>query len=301
MLQYCCKGGDYINTSLVLENKELEILNKLGTEVISLQKTLPTNSKGLPTAYIDAQTVLEQNIKAGNPSNIHSTSIELDYLEGYPVVNGLPFWEKLDGEPIDYYKVFKYYRDSKETKGVRSFKDTSEHEEVNLKVVTALAKVYLWKVRVKSFDFYKEQIRETIKHNEIRQMEDRHTKTAENLFQLASDRIENILKSKEEGIKILTSVKDLVTVTDLAIKLERISRGLPSDKPMSEEEKQNAVGTVINNLNLSQENNEVNNNNNNNVNITPADLQETIDTLVSSNYIKASDTKVEVLDEVDDD
>lgn len=100
----------------------------------------------------------------------------IDYVDSTPSIQGVPVWDRLPGERIDFYNVFKLYRDS------RYFLiDTGEYMLVNRTLaglarqlslpgatLTYISKMYSWKTRCMLYDQYMEtEIQKRRVQNEV--------------------------------------------------------------------------------------------------------------------------------------
>lgn len=202
---------------------------KLGDKVQQVQSTIPTNDQGLPVAYIDAATL----VGLSNTDDPLEAAVPLSYLEGYPALNGLPFWERLESEPLDEYELFKVYRDlpfdPTNPDGIRSITRVASRAAASKvsfsspSFLYALAKIYHWYSRARAFDIYHRLVLETRRQREIEIMENTHAKAAQKLFDIALDYFQ---RHTEE-----LSGKTAVEVLKFASQLHRLSLGLFPDKP----------------------------------------------------------------------
>jgi len=238
-----------------INESEAKVLQILGDRVASLQKSLPLNNDGLPLSYVDPQVLINFGLSKENISTdvINKAMIRLDYLEGYPVVNNLPFWEKLDGELLHFYKLFKCYRDLREEEGTRSYNRVSELSSHDVKIIRSLSYSYHWPSRAKAYDFYRERQLAIIRQNNIKKMEDTHFETASHIFDeikgIISDVIEKMKKNPKDTGEYQSQLRSWFR---LAISLQRLSLGLKTDAPS--ESKDGGV-SLITNYNLSQQDN----------------------------------------------
>jgi len=147
---------DKLTELKVLLDKEIteseeKILSLLGGHILSLQNKQPLNNLGLPISYIDPQAIAETGMTGEfTEEELEKATVPLDYLEGYPLVEGLPFWERLEGEVLYFYRLFKIYRDMKKEEGSRSIVRVAEISEQKPSIINALNKVYHWQARVKA-------------------------------------------------------------------------------------------------------------------------------------------------------
>jgi hypothetical protein len=216
--------------------ERLKVMKTLAVHVSGLQDTLPTSDKGFALAYIDAQIVQQYlctqltDIDTLDPDSPHfqylfnHAVVPINYLDGYSVVTttGLPFWEKLEGETIECYHLFRNYRDQIDTIGSRSFARTASLAALPGAVVTTIAKVYHWQQRVKCYDCYREIELEARKQILILEMMGKHQKAASELFEMSVE----YLKDNIDNLNPKVANEILKT----AVELERLSLGLEPNK-----------------------------------------------------------------------
>lgn len=159
------------------------------------------------------------------------STMEVDYIDSTPSIQGAPVWDRLPGERIDFYNVFKLYRDSR-----YFLVDTGEYAIVNrtlaglarqLKLpgvtLSYISKLYSWKPRCVLYDQYMEaEMQKRRVQNEILLRND-HLAMAQKLCAKAYDYLEkNFLK---------LSPKEVLQTLEMGIKYSRISTGLLPDRP----------------------------------------------------------------------
>jgi len=221
-----------------LSNDKIQVLENLGLVVKDLQVKCDSNS------YIDAQVILDyltDVTKTDEDPNvvpqrvIEKAQIAIEDIDGIPAVNGLPLWERLDCESLDFYKLFKIYREQK-TVGIttennnvryqRSFENLKEITGFTRKALYAISKVYHWQMRVSLYDSYRENFIAKEKNHMISLMETKHQNAAETIFEKCVKYFTDI---DEDKLKKL-SPKDVLGWWNEATKLQRLSLGMPGDK-----------------------------------------------------------------------
>lgn len=258
--------GTVVRTDeIAISDQKTRILANLGEIIKEKQEKLPKNSNGIPNYYIDAQIILDwlTTLKSGEanelPDKILSSSlVPVDLVEGIPVVNGLPLWERFDCEPIDDYKLFKLYRDSTNIDGVnrRSFENLSDSTRIKVKALWALSKVYHWQLRVRAYDLFKKDELEKEKAKMIKLMETTHNTAADTIFEKCVDYFKGL--KPEDLAKI--NPKDMLGWFVEVVRLKRLALGLPGDKPATIEDRVkidklvNITQTENKTLNISGEN-----------------------------------------------
>lgn len=237
-----------------------QLNNKLSNFVAQLQQMMDVTPLGDYVAYIDPTAIAECMPYCESPDDIaedkfNNAVVRLDYEDGIPTVGGLPIWERLDGELIPYYKIFKEYRDMKyETTtitgstnemvsiGNRSIGRLAEKMNVSGRQLTILSKIYHWAMRCKAFDTFK--IREITlkKQRQAEELECKHAKFSNELLEQAMKYL------KEHPAQL--NPKTALQMVEIGMKYGRISVGLAGDKPGS-----NAAAVHQTNINVSQTNN----------------------------------------------
>jgi len=227
---------------LVWDQGKMRAMRAMGERVVAYQAQLAQTPEGLPLAYIDADRTL-----VFVASHEHSTTVpaaltppdevvvSISYVDGYANVSGLPLWERLDGELIPHYDLFKIYREMKYTKGHRSIARITELVSVQHQVVEILMKLHHWRIRAKAYDAFRDLEREHLRAYEVRKMEGRHASAGSQLFTQAVE----YLKLHADRLPAKVALEMLETAT----RLERLSWGLPPDKPAGSEGL--AAGAVV--------------------------------------------------------
>ena len=147
---------------------------------------------------------------------------------------GQAFWEQLPGEPSDAYRLFVAYRSLADLPALvaarlpmmslRSISAVAAQSGLSGEYVADLAVIYHWNLRAKAYDHFQSWQQEAQRLIMVRKTENVHWKTARMLFQ----RILKWLNEHMDELDPATALQWFQT----AIKLERISLGLPADKPL---------------------------------------------------------------------
>lgn len=225
---------------LLWDKDKLKQQSKLGNWVGALQDTMPLDKNNRPLGYVDPERVLATGMLGDVQSFLNAPPedvvVPISYLEGFATIGGIPFWERLDGEPIPYYDVFKMYRDEVLLEpikdngglakgGMRALHTLSSRSNLDLKTLNAMRETYSWSLRAKAFDDYREKQRSILKEREVRTMENKHAKAARQVF----DTCLGYINDHAEEL----SPKTALSWFEAAVKLERLSYGLLPDKPGS--------------------------------------------------------------------
>lgn len=238
------------NSLLEWDPIKAKLNNKLGDMVQYFQIEQAQRGDGLPVAYIDAAALTGYMLEAEEPDDLPDTAIDaalvpIELCDGIPTTGtGVPLWERLDGEPIPYYKMFCEYREMKYTDLQRSIAKLSEQSQMPPKHLNALSKCYHWQLRVKAYDKYKAQMKELVKQNEIEKLETRHSAAAKQLLEQAVD---YLLMHPEQ-----LSPKVALQMYELASKQERLAHGLDPTKPAATAQSTKSVPGVSVNITNNQ-------------------------------------------------
>lgn len=238
----------------------LQLNQKLANFVAQMQSMMDVSTTGDYMAYIDPTIVAEcipycETLDDMDEVKFNEAIVKFDFEDGIPIINGLPVWDRLDGEPIPYYKIFKEYRDMKyhistfgnsssefTTIGNRAIGRLAEMLNIPGKYITVLSKIYHWSIRVRAYDIFR--MRELVlkKQHVAEELECKHAKYSNDLLEQAMKYI------KEHPANL--DPKIALQMVEIGMKYGRISVGLLGDKPGSA-----ASAVHQTNINVSQTNN----------------------------------------------
>lgn len=219
--------------NLVEQNKNLTVwdesysrmMAQLKSYVTRIQSTQPIDPMGRVTALVNPQAILATGFTSSAEALIDSPPdgalLPVSYLEGLPTVEGLPIWEKLEGEKLEYYDVFKRYRNMRDAKTQRAVFKLALETGLEVRQLEMLRQIYHWNIRVQAYDEY--LAKERAVNLELRRLEieGKHAKTAEKLYKMSADYL-------GEHPELLTP-KLAMQMLEMAIRLERISSGMSPD------------------------------------------------------------------------
>ena len=225
------------------------------------------NADGLPLHYIDAQYIIEETptysidelLNNINTTVVTDAIVPLNYGEGFPTTpEGLPVWERLEGEPFEHFQIFKHYRDSmhiaacydqrtnsnsnsnnnsnkqtrhdldhpKSLRAARTLHETAIFCGTPRSAVKLLSKLYHWTMRAKAYDLYRASMVEKIRAAEVDSMHSVHLNAAREIFNKCLDWLD---KNVDE-----LNPKTALEWFQTAVQLERLSLGLSKDRPQGE-------------------------------------------------------------------
>lgn len=205
-----------------------EFQRKLGNFVQYFQINLPTNAYGVPLQLINPMILTDSLLDAETTDDVPDKIVEdaimtIDVDGGMPVIDGVPIWERFDGESVDYYKLFTQYREMLYVSGTRALAKLSANTNIEGKNLGVLSKVYHWQLRCRAFDAFKKMEAQKKRQFEIEQLESKHMQASKTLL--------------EAGLKYLDdhpeqlNPKIALQMVQVAMKAGRLSLGLNADKP----------------------------------------------------------------------
>jgi hypothetical protein len=210
---------------------------RLGELVQYFQVGIQNNAQGIPSAYVDPTIMLPYLIDIESPDDLPDDIVmkaktPISYEDGIPTVEGVPVWERLEGEPIPYYSLFKEYRNMKYigldeggSSFTRSIAKLSSTSQLTGRQLSALARAYHWQMRAKAYDDYKAKEREAIRRREVELLESKHARVSNQLLDQA---VTYLLDHPEQ-----LNPKTAIDLTKLAMEAGRLALGLNPDKPGS--------------------------------------------------------------------
>lgn len=226
---------------------------KLANFVQYFQGGLETNPEGQPLNLIDPTVIAECLPYAETTDDVPEEKLfnamhTIDFVDNMPCVDGTPIWERLDGEQIEYYKLFKEYRDMKYAGdthlNTRSIARLSEQLNVPGRLINIVAKIYHWIIRVKAYDKQKAYEIALARHRNIEQLEFKHADFSNKILEQA---MEFLTKNPAK-----LDPKVALQMMELGMKYGRISAGLLGDKPgtHSQAAAANAAGLTTPQMNI---------------------------------------------------
>lgn len=222
-----------MSTELALVNwsqGQFDVQRKLGNFVQYFQVNLPTNSYGVPLKLINPVYIAEHILNCETTDDmdddiVEAAELSIDFEDGMPIVEGVPLWERLDGEPIDYYKLFKSYRDELYVSGARAVAKVAQTFGVLGRNVSALAKVFHWQLRCRAYDLFRKLEADRKRQYAIELLETKHSKAADKMMEQALEYMESHPEQMNH--------KHAIAMMQLAMKAGRLALGLNPEKPGS--------------------------------------------------------------------
>jgi hypothetical protein len=208
---------------------------KLAQFVEILQSELP-NSDGKPTVLIDPSVFAEFIPNCDSPADItdsmkERSQLPLEIYDDVATINGIPVWERLSGERMDFYNIFKIYRDMRY--GMldngdyvilsRTIAGLGRELGVPGILLSVLAKTYNWSARCAYYDTYMDHEIQKKRMQQVQLLQSDHFKLANRLMNKALDYLEKHSAAMKP--------RDAIEMLKLGFEYSRISVGLPGDKP----------------------------------------------------------------------
>jgi hypothetical protein len=233
-----------MSTELALVNWDqgtFEFQRKLGNFVQYFQINLPNNGYGIPMKLINPVDIASDIMDCATTDDVPDEIVDraimnIDFEEGLPIIAGTPIWERFDGEHVDYYRLFKEYREALYVTGTRAIAKLAQQFNILGSHLSALSKIYHWQIRCKAYDLFKRVEAERKRLFAIEKLESRHAKASETMLEQAL----TWLTDHPEQM----SHKSAIAMIQLAMKAGRLALGLNAEKPGS--------GDSVPNININQ-------------------------------------------------
>lgn len=170
----------------------------------------------------------------------------LSYVEGYPTLDGNPFWTQLPHEHINAYTCFQVYLEQGK-QGARQLYLVMEDERVrSLPTVIKLADLqewfhlYYWTHRTRAHDLFYAAHRQRMRAMRAIEAEDDQYIIAERLINLCCE----YLDENEEELKENMTPKAFTELLKTAIQTQRVSLSLPLNGGAQKDESAPATTSI---------------------------------------------------------
>ena len=183
-----------------------------------------------PSVVAELMPVLE-SVNDLSDSMRDRATLPLEYMDNIAVIQGIPAWDILPGERVDFHNVFKLYRDSRyfllDTGDYaisnRTIAGLAKQLGVSGSILTYISKLYSWQDRCALYDSYMESEMQKRKAQQEVMIRNEHLKMTQQLTSKAWDKLTKQINN--------LGPKELIQVLELGIKYSRISAGMLPDKP----------------------------------------------------------------------
>ena len=183
-----------------------------------------------PSVVAELMPVLE-SVNDLSDSMRDRATLPLEYMDNIAAIQGIPAWDILPGERVDFHNVFKLYRDSRyfllDTGDYaisnRTIAGLAKQLGVPGSILTYISKLYSWQDRCALYDSYMESEMQKRKAQQEVMIRNEHLKMTQQLASKAWDKLTRQINN--------LGPKELIQVLELGIKYSRISAGMLPDKP----------------------------------------------------------------------
>jgi hypothetical protein len=221
--------------------KELRTLSvssdfrKLAEFVQVLQADFPMQDN-LLVAFLNPMKLATEIVDCETPQDVTEDVLQrarwqIELQGDHALIDGLPIWDRLEGERVDFYNVFKLYRDSRYglidtgdyTLCTRSMAGLARHLNLSPRLLDVLNKLYNWKLRCAYYDRFFEMEIVRKKQLEVQMLQRDHLKFSTTLLDKAMSFFE--MHSNQ------LTPKDAISLAELGFKISRLSLGMMPDRP----------------------------------------------------------------------
>jgi hypothetical protein len=155
----------------------------------------------------------------------------IEHQGDYALIDGVPVWDRLEGERVDFYNLFKLYRDARYglldsgdyTLLNRSMAGLATRLNLAPLLLSTLSNIYNWQLRCAYYDRFFEMEILRRRQTEIQLLQRDHLKFSTTLMDKAMSYLE---KNASQ-----LSPKEAIAMLDLGFKVSRLSLGMLPDKP----------------------------------------------------------------------
>ncbi|MGL5918908.1 MAG: hypothetical protein ACRCZQ_00155 [Bacteroidales bacterium] len=218
------------NLAQLVQFFQIDYANNVGS---SLQRLMLPQS--LVTYAVEAST------DAVPDEVLQDACAQITYYDDVPTLSGVPIYERLDGEPIPYYKLFEAYRDMKLSSPTRSIARLSEISEVPALQLTVLSRIWHWQLRAKPYDEYCERERSFIRQKEAEKLDNMLSKRGRDMLEMAFA----YLDEHDMQLDPKTAIELIKTIAPIT----RVAAGMSKDAPVEagfSSGRGGGSGTVVN-------------------------------------------------------
>lgn len=200
------------------------------------------------TAPTTAVTIIDPSgkefaVQSEYDKELRNAYVPMDYEEGYPTLDGKPFWSQLLFEPSDAFQCFQLYlsqaKDIKSAKGIRQIHLLLEEQTIRLQKITLeqlhdFYHTYYWAARAKAYDIFNTAHGRRVRELRALEVEDDHFTFASRIM----DMCKMYLSDNEEELVETLTPKAFIDLLKTAVQMQRISVHLPANGPSGKDESQ---------------------------------------------------------------
>jgi hypothetical protein len=216
---------DIISTQLTPSITGGEQINSRAQTLKRLTMDIPNNEFGLPVFIYRVDLLPDDFYLQSRESQdqlLNAAYIEIDYAEGYPTIEGVPVWNRLEFEPLKAYQQFEKYIELKQSHGVRQLGKLANGSPT-LKQLKDYFDTYYWASRVKAYDLFLAAQLKHLREQRILSIEDSHYLQAESLLTKLKDFFDQYdTETMLEELEFPQAIKALKELTQI----QRVALGL---------------------------------------------------------------------------
>lgn len=186
----------------------------------SVQHTQPQSQQ--PQVLTLSDQMLHQQKLIEAEQELAAAYVPLQYYEGFPTMDGRPFWAPLPFEPTHALKAFETFLSLKPSQRTLFNVSSADYDMYELNQYFHL---YYWSQRARAFDLFYAVVRKRERNTLAATVEDENYKLACRLADLADDYLDQY---GDEFLEMMTP-KTLLELVKTAATLQRISVGLPAN------------------------------------------------------------------------
>lgn len=205
---------------------DFSTLRKIRSYVESLGVSIPKNGNNRPLKIVNVNTLIDTGLTVDSKHLVdyppEGLYLDVGFEDGFPTIDGIGIWNQIEGEPIECYNLFKAYRNMKSIEETRSISKLSKQTNVSPSMLEMIRRIFNWSYRVDAYEEFRQYERDQLLEERRIEVQGRHAKAAEKLFNISMDYI-------EKNANLMTPISVLKAL-EIAVKLERLSIGMSSDK-----------------------------------------------------------------------
>jgi hypothetical protein len=163
-------------------------------------------------------------------AHLENAILELDYTEGYPTIDGLPFWSRTVCESPEAYRAFQHYLDmprpqegTQAAHAIRQLHTLSAITAVPLDRLLSWSCMYYWSTRAAAYDAFILASHTKMKEHRLLAVEAQHYEMSSKFVETVNALLLNRLASTDEDDA--ASIKELMEILKYATQLQRLSLG----------------------------------------------------------------------------
>lgn len=232
-----------VQLAMKWDDEERLLMQHVSYMVSTLNNLIKYSPEGKLMTIPNYSAVKDAGVEATLDTLLEECSrlwLPVEYYDGFPSVNGLPLWERLDGEKYEYYDLFKLYRDMYAQIGYRALIRVSELTGVDRAHLNILQKVFNWQLRAQAYDVWLQKFNDA----KLRMKQEKVNSTQETLSTKILSKIQVLVE--EANLVERMDPKDVIKLMSEAASIQRLSVGMPKDKLPTESSTKSQTNVQVN-------------------------------------------------------